>query len=232
MRPRQETAPGPDGENAFRVPAEEPVTSAKPGRSRQRGTSRYTPPNFRSKTEEPANSLVKERTRSTEAPSLVESTSEAPRRRFRRPISRAVTEGPKGNELEDSPIVRIAQGGLKRTPSRSRSAAKEDENDKITNIKVFKKPAAVNRDIYARTRYTRKRNNVEENSSKVEEAPSSLSASPTTVAISTTLDEGTANDTLKDSTTEEPTSTANVVENYETTSSSVLEDITDRKSVV
>nr|XP_031835642.1 mucin-5AC-like [Nomia melanderi] len=191
LRPRQETSPGPDGENAARATAEGAVGPAGPGRSRQRGTS-----------------------------SAAESAPEPPRRRFRRPISRAVTEGPKGNELEDSPIVRITQGGPRRTSSRARSAAKDDENDKITNIKVFKKPAA-NRDIYARTRYTRKRNN-EESSSKQEEVQS-LNHSPTTVAISTTLD-GSESDALKESTTEEFRSTS--VESYETTALG-LEDATD-----
>ncbi|KZC14844.1 Acidic mammalian chitinase [Dufourea novaeangliae] len=158
-----------------RVTTEE-TGSSRPGRSRHRGPSRYTPPSFKTKTEEPSNSLVRERARTTE-----ETSTEPSRRRFRRPSSRAVTDHPRANELEDSPIVRITQGYPKRTPSRSRSAVtEEEENHKITNIKVFKKPAAVNRDIYARTKYTRKRNNLDE-TSKEEESTSRLSY-PTTNA--------------------------------------------------
>ncbi|XP_076375129.1 uncharacterized protein LOC143258840, partial [Megalopta genalis] len=178
----------------------------RPGRSRQRGTSRYTPPTFKSKAEEPSNSLVRERAR---APGP-ESTPEPSRRRWRRPISRAVTEHTKGNELEDSPVIRITQATPKRIPSKSRSVTKqaeeeeEGEEDKVTNIKVFKKPAA-SRDVYARTRYTRKRNQEEAGKPTSTEAPTST----TTLKIEEEIP--------NDATTEEPQTSTNVPSEDEAT---------------
>ncbi|XP_054010820.1 mucin-2-like [Hylaeus anthracinus] len=177
-----------------------------PGRSRQRGSSRYTPSTVKTKTEESANSVIRSRARTTEAPSTLDSTSEPSRRRFRRPSARATVEHSKTNELDDSPIVRITQGYPKRnSPSRSRSAVtEEEETDKITNIRVFKKPTAVNRDVYARTRYTRKRNNVEELTKQTERVSSTSPYSSTTASTTTSAEPREIENPLNDPVTEEP----------------------------
>ncbi|OAD52209.1 Acidic mammalian chitinase, partial [Eufriesea mexicana] len=166
LRPKQENAGRnePINENE-QIESSRNVVEETPrsrGRSRGRGVSRYTPPTFRGKTEDPSDSVVRERTRTKENPTSTTINSDPPRRRFRRPTSRS-TESTKVNELEDSPIVRIAQSYPRRSlSSRSGNVVKDEvDNEKITNIKVFKKPVSVNRDIYARTKYTRKRNNVE-----------------------------------------------------------------------
>ncbi|XP_011867182.1 PREDICTED: mucin-4-like [Vollenhovia emeryi] len=134
-------------------------------RSRSRGSSRYTPPTSRSRTQNvSANSVpgtrYRERDRTTASTTV---TSDGLRRRYRRPsrINGAV-DSIKANELDDSPIVRITQGSSRKNPlSRSRSDSSDEESDKITNVRVFRKPT-VNRELYDRTKYTRKRNNVEE----------------------------------------------------------------------
>jgi len=87
------------------------------------------------------------------------------KRRYRRPSSRVNnSESIKANELDDSPIVRITQGGSRKNPLYQSQS--DEENNKITNIRVFRKPT-VNRELYDRTKYTRKRNNVEESLQKV-----------------------------------------------------------------
>ncbi|XP_076670746.1 uncharacterized protein LOC143370036, partial [Andrena cerasifolii] len=181
LRPKPEVADN-DQLQPPRATTEEPLP--RPSRPRQRGTSRYTPPTFRPKTEPPSNPAIRDRAKTTEPPGAIDSTPEPPRRRFRRPVSRAASEHTKSNELEDSPIVRITQGPPRNTfVSRSRSAVKDEEdNDKITNIRVFKKPSAVNRDIYARTRYTKKRNNLE-----TEEPRKDTSSYSSTTASTVTL---------------------------------------------
>ncbi|XP_076290345.1 uncharacterized protein LOC143213900 isoform X2 [Lasioglossum baleicum] len=201
-----------------REPIEDPGLG-RPGRSRQRGTSRYTPPTFKAKAEEPSNSLVRERGRA----SSTESTPEPVRRRLRKPILRAVTEHSKGNELEDSPIVRITQGPPNKISSRSRSVTKQETNeeDRITNIRIFKKPAS-SRDIDARARYTRKRNDVEEAVKTAEVSTSTLS---TTVTTTSKIEEEVIYDTSNESITEEPrVTTASVsIEEDNTTTDPVLE---------
>ncbi|XP_034175327.2 uncharacterized protein LOC117602013 [Osmia lignaria lignaria] len=188
LRPRQE--------QETRNDPEQPESSTRAsGRTRSRGVSRYTPPAHRSRNEESNNLVVRERARTTESTSTTVSATDTSRRKFRRPTSRTTTaESVKTNELEDSPIVRIGQGSARRnSPSRSRSVIKEDDNDdRITNIKVFRKPSAVNRD--ARTRYTRKRNNAEESTTP------STTVSTTSTTISTSIFT-TVQDTLTDTTT-------------------------------
>nr|XP_012154006.1 PREDICTED: uncharacterized protein LOC100881881 isoform X1 [Megachile rotundata] len=136
------------------------------GRTRSRGVSKFTEANLVGKTE---------------------ASTEPPRRRFRRPTSRTTTEAirneaVRSNELEDSPIVRIGQGSARRSPpSRSRSVVK-DEDDRITNIKVFRKPN--------RTRYTRKRNDLEDVASSTTvstSAPSTIRTTPSTFTTPSTL---------------------------------------------
>ncbi|XP_043513826.1 mucin-5AC-like isoform X1 [Frieseomelitta varia] len=159
-------------------------------RSRNRGTSRYTPPTFRVRSEVPSDAVIsRELVRTTEP--TVGTTASAARRRLRRPSSKTIKESRNvANELEDSPIVRIvqAQPGWRRSlSSRSRNTIKVDEtdSDRITNIKVFRKPATTNKD-QARARYTRKRNNVEIGESEaVEEKTSSTSASKDVVTVTT-----------------------------------------------
>ncbi|XP_043252513.1 serine-rich adhesin for platelets [Colletes gigas] len=206
LRPRQEPIAEHDRERPSDA-AEE--SSQAPGRTRQRGSSRYTPSTYKTKTEETVNSVVRERTRVTEAARTTESASESPRRRFRRPSARATGEHPKANELEDSPIVRITQSYPRRSlPSRSRSATVDEdeaEKEKITNIKVFKKPTTVNRDVYARTKYTRKRNNAEEQSKETEDAVSSTAPYSSTVVSTTVSAQPTeAESPPNDPITEEP----------------------------
>ncbi|CAK9798745.1 Acidic mammalian chitinase [Anthophora quadrimaculata] len=222
LRPRQENAGRnhePTVEKQTEQIEETPIRGTR-GRSRGRGASRYTPPSFKARTEEP-DSVNRERVRTIDAPSsTVVASTEASRRRFRRPTSRTTTESTKSNELEDSPIVRITQGYPRRSlSSRSRSTVKEEvDSDKITNIKVFKKPATVNKDVYARTRYTRKRNNVDsgEPNTEAEAAGkrtdevtlSTLSYSPaaTSTVSFLQLDNGEkiVDNPLKDIVTEEP----------------------------
>ena len=159
-------------------------------RSRNRGTSRYTPPTFRVRSEVSSDAVIsRERVRTTEP--TVGTTASAAKRRLRRPSSKTIKESRNvANELEDSPIVRIvqAQPGWRRSLSpRSRNTIKVDEtdSDRITNIKVFRKPATANKD-QARARYTRKRNNVEIGESEaVEEKTSSTSASKDVVTVTT-----------------------------------------------
>lgn len=171
LRPRQEKH-GRNVENSHDDEGDEGTparTRARPS-SRIRGASRYTPPTFKQRNESSTSSdstVHGERVRATTEPPP--NTEGGPsRRRFRRPISKTsttittTTESTRANELEDSPIVRIVQAYPRRSlSSRSRNAVKEDgDAEKITNIKVLKTPIGqVNRDVYARTRYTRKRNN-------------------------------------------------------------------------
>lgn len=69
--------------------------------------------------------------------------------------------------MDDSPIVRINQGNRKRNSSlRPRFENNDEENDKVTNIRIFKRPT-VNRELYDRTKQTKKRNNVQEPLQKV-----------------------------------------------------------------
>lgn len=174
LRPRQEkhgrnVESSHDDEGDEGAPAR---TRARPS-SRIRGASRYTPPTFKLRNESSTSSdstLQGERVRATTEPPL-NTEGGSSRRRFRRPASKistttittTTTESTRANELEDSPIVRIVQAYPRRSlSSRSRNAVKEDGDiEKITNIKILKTPIGqVNRDVYARTRYTRKRNNV------------------------------------------------------------------------
>lgn len=135
-------------------------------RSRIRGSSRYTPPTSRSRTQDVSTNFVpgpryRERNRTTASTTVSTATNDGLRRRYRRPSRiNSPVESIKANELDDSPIVRITQGS-RRNPFRSRSDSSDEENDKVTNIRVFRKPT-VNRELYDRTKYTRKRNNVEE----------------------------------------------------------------------
>lgn len=68
--------------------------------------------------------------------------------------------------MDDSPIVRITQGRKRNSSLRSRSESSDEENDNVTNIRVFKRPT-VNRELYNRTKQTKKRNNVQEPLQKV-----------------------------------------------------------------
>lgn len=139
-------------------------------RSRSRGSSRYTPPTSRSRTQDvSANSVsgprYRERGRTTASTTVNTATSDGFKRRYQRPSRVNSTEAIKANELDDSQIVRITQSSSRRNPFRSDSS--DEENDKITNIRVFKKPT-VNRELYDRTKYTKKRDNVEEMVQKVD----------------------------------------------------------------
>lgn len=136
-------------------------------RSRNRGTNRYTPPSPRpSRTDENANAVPgRYRERGRISTTTTTAASSDFRRRYRRPIRTSSTESTRTNELDDSPIIRITQGEPRRyqsTRSRYESGGDGDGSaEKITNIRVFRRPAAVNRDLYDRTSYTKKRNNVE-----------------------------------------------------------------------
>ncbi|KAL0110455.1 hypothetical protein PUN28_013813 [Cardiocondyla obscurior] len=136
-------------------------------RLRSRGSNRYTPPTSRLKSQDvSANSVPnsryreKNRVTSTSAETIA---SDSLRKRYRRPSRvSSGTESTTANELDDSSIVRITQGSSRRNPSvRSRSDISDDENDKITNIRVLRKPT-VNRELYDRAKFTKKRNNVDE----------------------------------------------------------------------
>ncbi|KYM94104.1 Chitotriosidase-1, partial [Cyphomyrmex costatus] len=138
-------------------------------RSRGRGSSRYIPPTSKSKTQDvSANSVsglkYKERGRTTASTTIGTIIIDDVKRRYRRPSRVNNLESIKANELDDSPIVRIIQGSARKNSLyRSRS---DEENNKITNIRVFRKPT-VNRELYDRTKHTRKRNNAEKSSQKV-----------------------------------------------------------------
>ncbi|EFN68745.1 Chitotriosidase-1 [Camponotus floridanus] len=135
-------------------------------RSRNRGPSRYTSPTSRSRTSKDVstNSVPSPRYRgrgrttiSTTVSTIADTDT---RRKYRRPSRLSSTESIKANELDDSPIVRINQGNRKRNSSlRSRFENNDEESDKVTNIRVFKRPT-VNRELYDRTKQ-KKRNNVQ-----------------------------------------------------------------------
>ncbi|KAL6264649.1 hypothetical protein P5V15_004750 [Pogonomyrmex californicus] len=158
-----------DSVDQVETPRAETFTSRSKdiSRARNRGASRYIPPTSKSRTEDvSANSVsgprYRERGRTTTSTTASTITSSGLRRRYRRPGRVNGTESIKANELNDSPIVRITQGGSRNKPSlQSRSDSSEEENGRITNIRVFRKPT-VNRELYDRTKYTRKRNNVQE----------------------------------------------------------------------
>ncbi|XP_025073835.1 uncharacterized protein LOC105426278 [Pogonomyrmex barbatus] len=158
-----------DSVDQVETPRAETFTSRSKdvSRARNRGASRYISPTSKSRTEDvSANSVsgprYRERGRTTTSTTASTITSSGLRRRYRRPGRVNSTESIKANELNDSPIVRITQGGSRNKPSlQSRSDSSEEENGRITNIRVFRKPT-VNRELYDRTKYTRKRNNVQE----------------------------------------------------------------------
>lgn len=136
----------------------------KDTRTRSRGTNRYTTTSaFKSRTEDASANSVPGRYRSRgRTTTTTTASSSGFRRRYRRPNRTGSTESTKANELDDSPIVRITQGSRRNSPFRSRPEGYDEEsNEKITNIRVFKRPATVNRDLYDRTKYTKKRNNVD-----------------------------------------------------------------------
>ncbi|XP_029171888.1 mucin-5AC-like [Nylanderia fulva] len=153
-----------------RIVEDEPVEastsrSKEPSRSRGRGSSRYTPPTSRVRTEDGSTNFVpnpryRERGRTTTSTTSSPISIGDTKRKLRRP-SRVSTESTKTNELDDSPIVKITQSRRRNTSLRSRTESNDEENDKITNIKVFKRPT-VNRELYDRTKQTKKRNNVQE----------------------------------------------------------------------
>ncbi|KYN27929.1 Chitotriosidase-1, partial [Trachymyrmex cornetzi] len=153
------------------IPHAETSTSRSKDLSRSygRGSSRYTPPTSRSKTQDVSANFVpslryRERGRTTASTTVGTVTIDDVKRRYRRPSRVNNPESITVNELDDSPIVRITQGGSRKNPLyQSRS---DEENNKITNIRIFRKPT-VNRELYDRTKYTRKRNNVEESLQKV-----------------------------------------------------------------
>lgn len=133
-------------------------------RNSNRGNSRYTPPTYRSRTEDVSLNSFQSRNR-TSASDIDGSI----RRRYRRPGGRTSnnTEFTKANELDDSPIIRIRQANLRRnTLSRSRSENSDEE--RITNIRVFKRPTNVNRDrdLYSGTKYTKNDDEFEESVEK------------------------------------------------------------------
>ncbi|KAM0733221.1 Acidic mammalian chitinase [Formica fusca] len=147
--------------------------SKDPSRSRSRGSSRFTSPTSRSRTKDVFTNSVpspryRERGRTTISTTVSTTTIDSDsRRKFRRPNRVSSTESIKANELDDSPIVRITQDSRKRNSSlRSRSESSDEESDNVTNIKVFKRPT-VNRELYNRTKQTKKRNNVQEPLQKV-----------------------------------------------------------------
>jgi len=148
------------------TPHAETSASRNFSRSRSRGSNRYTPPTSKSRQDGSTNSVpssrYRERGRTTASTTVTATTNDNVRKRYRRPSRNNNTESIKANELDDSQIVRITQGSSRRNPFRSRSDTNE-ENDQITNIRVFRKPT----NNYDRTRYTRKRNNVEEPLQKV-----------------------------------------------------------------
>jgi len=149
------------------TPHAETSASRNFSRSRSRGSNRYTPPTSKSRTQDGSTNSVpssryRERGRTTASTTVTVATNDNVRKRYRRPSRINNTESIKANELDDSQIVRITQGSSRRNPFRSRSDS-DEENDQITNIRVFRKPT----NNYDRTRYTRKRNNVEESLQKV-----------------------------------------------------------------
>ncbi|XP_070162387.1 serine-rich adhesin for platelets-like [Polyergus mexicanus] len=147
--------------------------SKDPSRSRSRGSSRFTSPTSRSRTKDVFTNSVpspryRERGKTTISTTVSTITIDSDsRRKFRRPNRVSSTESIKANELDDSPIVRITQDSRKRNSSlHSRSESSDGESDNVTNIKVFKRPT-VNRELYNRTKQTKKRNNVQEPLQKV-----------------------------------------------------------------
>lgn len=135
--------------------------------SRNRGSSRYTPPTSRARTQDlSTNSAPSPRYREKGRTTTI-GTNDGLRRRYRRPSRiNSTVESIKVNELDDSPIVRITQDSFRRNPFRLRSDSSDEENDKITNIRILRKPI-VNHELYDRTKYTRKRNNEEESGQKL-----------------------------------------------------------------
>lgn len=135
------------------------------GRTRNRGSNRYTPPTPRSRSDDAIANSVPGRYRERGRISTTTTASAAGgdfRRRYRRPVRTSSTESPRTNELDDSPIIRITQGGARRYQSlRSRSEGADGSDERITNIRIFRRPAAVNRELYDRTRYTKTRNDAE-----------------------------------------------------------------------
>ncbi|CAL1684975.1 unnamed protein product [Lasius platythorax] len=174
-RPVNRVAEDESVEQVDAPPAETSTFRSKdPSSSRRRGSSRYTPPTSRSRTENAsANSVPSPRYRErgrTTISTTVSTTigSSDTKRKYRRPSRVSSTESTKANELDDSPIIKITQGSRRRNTSpRSRTESNDEENDdKITNIRVFKRPT-VNRELYDRTKQTKKRNNVQESVQKV-----------------------------------------------------------------
>lgn len=142
-------------------------------RSRNRGSSRFTLPTSRSRTKDVSTNSVpsprfRERGRTTISTTISTTTIDNDsKKKYRRPSRVSNTESIKTNELDDSPIVRITQGShTKNSSFRSRSKSSDKENDNVTNIRVFKRPT-VNRELYNRTKQTKKRNNVQEPLQKV-----------------------------------------------------------------
>jgi len=148
------------------------------GRSHNRGSNKYTP-SIRFRTQDISTNSVlapkyRERGRTTTV-STTTSTNIANgsfRRRYRRPkVNNTETND---NPINDSPIVRITQDNPKRNPSfRQRfENNNEDDNDKITNIRVFRRPSVDRK--YDRTKYTRKRNDAEVQKIDVDELDEKL----------------------------------------------------------
>ncbi|XP_067211478.1 serine-rich adhesin for platelets-like [Linepithema humile] len=109
-------------------------------------------------------------TTTTTSTTVSTTVSGSSRKRYRRPSRVSSTESSRTNELDDSPIIRITQGGARRNLSfRSRTESEEENNNKVTNIRVFKRPT-VNRELYDRTKYTKKKDNVEEPLGEVDES--------------------------------------------------------------
>ncbi|XP_072743851.1 uncharacterized protein, partial [Anoplolepis gracilipes] len=141
------------------------IRSKDSSRSRGRGSSRYTPPTSKSRIQDVSTSSVpspryRERGRTTTSTTVSTITDSDTKRKYRRPNRVSSTESTKTNELDDSPIVRITQSRKRNSSLRSRSESNDEENNKVTNIKVFRRPT-VNRELYDRTKQT-KTNNAQE----------------------------------------------------------------------
>ncbi|XP_047358201.1 serine-rich adhesin for platelets isoform X1 [Vespa velutina] len=223
----------PTSEETFIKPRETTVNKSRPSNKR-RGINRYI-----SSTNSPINedisknTISRRRSRTTESPSTTIKTiteSSGPRRRYRRPSIQSTTETTKSNELEDSPIVRITQGYTSRSKkfrSKSEINLEQDNNEKITNIRVFKQSPNINKELYGRTRTTSKRNyvDIEDINQRTSESPKNnekisisfnvtAAATTTTTTIATTTIATTATTKeIEESTTESSLSTVQITDN-------------------
>nr|XP_050857845.1 mucin-5AC-like isoform X1 [Vespula vulgaris] len=209
----------PTSEETFSKPRETTVNKSRPSNKR-RGINRYI-----STTNSPINedisknTISRRRSRTTESPSTTTKTiteSSGPRRRYRRPSIQSTTETTKSNELEDSPIVRITQGYTSRSKkfrSKSEVNLEKDNNERITNIRVFKQSPNINKELYGRTRTTIKRNYVDigEINQRTSESPENNEE--VSISFNVTATTTTTTKEIEESTTESSLSTVQITDN-------------------